>query len=122
MAGCDSEVVKAAFKKFDKDNNGLITYDELEAVFKEIGGFANDEELRKIIASVSQSAGVIKNNSEECRVVSIKCITGRQSFFSDRPFLDGQYLVTYRSFTAYFMFNCSSPITISIITKQFLIR
>ena len=57
MAGCDSEVVKAAFKKFDKDNNGLITYDELEAVFKEIGGFANDEELRKIIASVSQSAG-----------------------------------------------------------------
>ena len=75
MAGCDSEVVKAAFKKFDKDNNGLITYDELEAVFKEIGGFANDEELRKIIASVSQSAG------------ETKC---RKNFFtfSDRPFLD----------------------------------
>ena len=63
MAGSDSEVIKAAFKKFDKDNNGLITYEELEAVFKEIGGFANGDELRKIIESVSARVIIIAEKS-----------------------------------------------------------
>lgn len=46
--------IKAAFSKFDSDNNGLISYEELEAVFCGIGGFATPEDLRKIIQSVDE--------------------------------------------------------------------
>ena len=49
----DKSAAMEAFKKFDIDNNGLISYDELELVFSEIGGFASKEDLRKIIESVS---------------------------------------------------------------------
>ena len=51
----DEEAVRRAFSHLDADNNGLITYEELESVFSEIGGFATKEELRKIIASVSDT-------------------------------------------------------------------
>ena len=49
----DEAAIRATFSKFDQDNNGLITYDELEQVFSGIGGFASSQELRSIIASVS---------------------------------------------------------------------
>lgn len=50
----DKSAAMEAFKKFDIDNNGLISYDELELVFSEIGGFASKEDLRKIIESVDE--------------------------------------------------------------------
>jgi len=50
----EHSLIKAAFSKFDEDNNGLITYDELEKVFSEIGGFASKDDLRKIIESVDE--------------------------------------------------------------------
>ena len=45
--------IREAFSKFDADNNGLISYEELEQVFSGIGGFATSQDLRKIIESVS---------------------------------------------------------------------
>jgi len=67
----DNAAVKAAFDKFDADNNGLITYEELEAVFTGIGGFASKEDLRKIIESVDEdNDGCI--NFQEFLALSMK--------------------------------------------------
>jgi len=67
----DHADIKAAFAKFDADNNGLISYDELEAVFSKIGGFASTEDLRKIIASVDEdNDGCI--NFQEFLALSMK--------------------------------------------------
>jgi len=49
-----NDEIKAAFAKFDADNNGLISYEELEKVFCGIGGFATPGELRAIIKSVDE--------------------------------------------------------------------
>ena len=45
--------ISAMFAKFDKDNNGLITCEELEDVFNNFGGLLDASELKDIIASVS---------------------------------------------------------------------
>lgn len=65
------DAIKAAFAKFDADNNGLITYEELETVFLGIGGAASKDDLRKIIASVDEdNDGCI--NFQEFLALSMK--------------------------------------------------
>lgn len=97
MAGSDSEVIKAAFKKFDKDNNGLITYEELEAVFKEIGGFANGDELRKIIESVDEDNDGCINFQEflglSMKLQSSLAENNLQTIFSEMD-SDGDHFLT----------------------------
>ena len=52
-SGLDLAAIQATFAKFDSDNNGSISYEELEAVLGGVGGFASPQDLRKIIESVS---------------------------------------------------------------------
>ncbi|XP_063688176.1 calmodulin-4-like [Bolinopsis microptera] len=67
----DKSAAMDTFKRFDIDKNGLISYDELEALFSEIGGFASKEDLRKIIESVDEdNDGCI--NFQEFLALSMK--------------------------------------------------
>ena len=67
----DKSTAMDTFKRFDIDNNGLISYDELEALFSEIGGFASNEDLRKIIESVS-SLNLSLHCICQCTVSSVR--------------------------------------------------
>ena len=72
----DKSTAMDTFKRFDIDNNGLISYDELEALFSEIGGFASNMDLRKIIESVSSQPQFALYLS----VYSFKCAWSLSSF------------------------------------------
>ena len=56
--------MRRIFHEFDQDGNGVISRDELQTVFAELGRYLSEEEVEEIIASIDQD-GTGNINYEE---------------------------------------------------------
>lgn len=83
--------LREVFKLFDKDGNGSISVDELEAIMKQLGQSPSADELQIMLNSVDANANGVIDFDEFC------CLM-RDYLYGEQPSHEQEMMETFKVF------------------------